>query len=118
MEKFTEPRAAPSAPTAPVDGAFDLRPATSDSKRPRTRQSKDATMPEIRVMSEDTERESQKVRSLYESTDLVHWEDGAPGRRSSELLESPAEVPSDGEGNIAYGFPSVFRSAQLSPERC
>lgn len=69
-------------------------------------------MPEIRVMSEDTERESQKVRSLYESTDLVHWEDGAPGRRSSELLEPPAEVPSDGEGNIAYGFPSVFRFAQ------
>lgn len=112
MDKFNEPRAAPRAPTSPVDGASDLRPHTADSKRPRTRQSRDVAMPEIRVMSEDTERESQKVRSLYESTDLVHWEDGAPGRRSSELLEPPAEVPSDGESNIAYGFPSVFRFAQ------
>lgn len=112
MDKFTEPRAAPRAPASPVVGASDLRPHTADSKRSRTRPSRDAVMPEIRVMSEDTERESQKVRSLYESTDLVHWEDGAPGRRSSELLEPPAEVPSDGEGNIAYGFPSVFRFAQ------
>lgn len=118
MDKFTEPRPAPRAPSSPVVGASDLRPHTADSKRSRPRPSRDAAMPEIRVMSEDTERESQKVRSLYESTDLVHWEDGAPGRRSSELLEPPAEVPSDGEGNIAYGFPSVFRFAQTFPLPC
>lgn len=118
MDKFTEPRAAPRAPSSPVVGASDRRPHTADSKRSRPRPSRDAAMPEIRVMSEDTERESQKVRSLYESTDLVHWEDGAPGRRSSELLEPPAEVPIDGEGNIAYGFPSVFRFAQSFPLPC
>lgn len=118
MDKFSEPRAAPRAPSSPVVGASDLRPRTADSKRSRPRPSRDAAMPEIRVMSEDTERESQKVRSLYESTDLVHWEDGTPGRRSSELLEPPAEVPSDGEGNIAYGFPSVFRFAQSFPLPC
>lgn len=111
MDKFTEPRAAPSTPTLPIDGAYDSRPATSESKRHRGRKSKEASVPDIRVMSEDTEMESQKVRSLYESTDLVHWEDGAPGRRSSELLEPPEEVPSDGESNIAYGFPVVLHFA-------
>lgn len=64
-------------------------------------------------MPVDTERESQKVRSLYESGDLVDWQDGAPGRQSGEPLAPPGEVPSDGQKSIAYGFPSVIPLSSL-----
>lgn len=64
-------------------------------------------------MSVDTERESQKVRSLYESGDLIDWQDGAPARQYAEPLESPVELVFDGEDNTAYDFPSVFRFASL-----
>lgn len=64
-------------------------------------------------MSVDTERESQKVRSLYESGDLIDWQDGAPPRQSAEPHDSPVELVSDAEDNTAYGFPSVFRFASV-----
>jgi hypothetical protein len=52
----------------------------------------------------DVERESQKVRSLYESGDDLNWEDG--GRVSfAERLEPTVEVPSEEEENGVYGFP-------------
>jgi hypothetical protein len=67
-------------------------------------------LPNIRVMSVDTERESQKVRSLYESGDVVNWQDGAPGSPSGEPSGSGDQLPSDGEDIVAYGFPSVLHS--------
>lgn len=61
------------------------------------------SVPSIRVSSMDVERESQKVRSLYESGDDLNWEDG--GRVSySERLEPTAEVPSEEEENVVYDF--------------
>lgn len=64
-------------------------------------------VPSIRVSSMDVERESQKVRSLYESGDDLNWEDG--GRVSYvERLEPTVEVPSEEEENVVYDFPSQF----------
>lgn len=101
MERFADPRAAPAAPISPTGHAMDGRHA------------KKASVPDIRLMPGDTERESQKVRSLYESTDSIHWQDGAPAHQCGELLESPKEVPSDEADNTAYGFPSVFQTTQV-----
>lgn len=63
-----------------------------------------STVPSIRVLSVDVERESQKVRSLYDSTESVDWNEGA---RASTLVEHPGtaeDAPSTGEENAAYGF--------------
>ncbi|KAI0013336.1 rab-GTPase-TBC domain-containing protein [Xylariaceae sp. FL0662B] len=51
--------------------------------------------PSIRLISSETEKESQKVRSLYEFGEGLKWEHG--GRRSSlgERLEPAGDVPSD-----------------------
>lgn len=70
-------------------------------------------VPSIQVVPmDDVERESQKVRSLYESGDTLNWQDG--GRVSfSERLEPTEEVPSDEEENVAYGFP-CFSMAKRS----
>ncbi|KAL2265437.1 hypothetical protein VTJ83DRAFT_6537 [Remersonia thermophila] len=73
------------------DGPADApAPVLADAPAP--------SVPSIRVSSMDVERESQKVRSLYESGDDLNWEDGA--RLSFvERLEPTAEVPSDEEEN-------------------
>lgn len=101
------PAPAPAAST-PDAGAPDPRPALA-SQQPTPRDSaRKLSLPNIRVMSVDTERESQKVRSLYESGDLVNWQDGAPGSPSGEPAQSGDQLPSDGEDIAAYGFPSVL----------
>jgi hypothetical protein len=51
----------------------------------------------------DVERESQKVRSLYESGESLDWHDGGRGSYC-EHLRSTREVPSDEEENVVYGF--------------
>lgn len=67
--------------------------------------------PSIRIMSADVERESQKVRSLYESGEALGWEEGgrptatiAPSSPPVEQLPAAEEVPSsvEGDGNDAY----------------
>jgi len=76
------------------DGEKALAPAVEDSP----------SAPNIRVVSMDVERESQKVRSLYESGEGLDWQDG--GRDSyCERLAPTEEVPSDEEENVVYGFP-------------
>ncbi|KAL2129406.1 hypothetical protein VTI74DRAFT_7834 [Chaetomium olivicolor] len=76
--------------------------ATATAEKPRAAPQQDASapsVPSIRVSSMDVERESQKVRSLYESGDDLNWEDGA--RVSlAERLEPTAEVPSEEEENV------------------
>lgn len=59
--------------------------------------------PDIRVLSPDIDKESQKVRSLYETGDAINWEDGA---RFSfcEQLESTPEVPAEEDSNDPYDF--------------
>lgn len=59
--------------------------------------------PSIRLISVDVERESQKVRSLYEPGEGLRWEDGVRGSWFSEHLGPTVEVPSNGDEN-SYGF--------------
>lgn len=108
MDKFAEPRPAPAAPTLSARRASAM--AMLVAKNP--------SLPDIRVLPDETERESQKVRSLYESTDLMHWQDGAPGCLSGEPLSSPSPSPSDGrQDNLAYGFPFGFQCS-YAPQPC
>ncbi|KAK4190002.1 hypothetical protein QBC35DRAFT_118235 [Podospora australis] len=73
------------------------------------------SVPSIRVLPVDVERESQKVRSLYESgeggssnSSYLHWEDGGHVSFASssstaeqrERLEPTVEVPSEEEENV------------------
>lgn len=72
-------------------------------------------VPSIRVSSIDLERESQKVRSLYESGDDLFWEDG--GRVSFvERLAPTAEVPSEEDEHAEYGFPVGFIWPRVIPQ--
>lgn len=59
--------------------------------------------PSIRLIPVDVERESQKVRSLYEPGKKLRWEDGGRVLSFGEKLEPTVEVPSDVDEN-AYGF--------------
>ncbi|KAH6656398.1 hypothetical protein BKA67DRAFT_154612 [Truncatella angustata] len=59
--------------------------------------------PSIRLISAEVERESQKVRSLYEPGEGLRWEDGGRVSSFGECLEPTVEVPSDVDEN-AYGF--------------
>ncbi|OTA91377.1 hypothetical protein M434DRAFT_344164 [Hypoxylon sp. CO27-5] len=60
--------------------------------------------PSVRVISAEAEKESQKVRSLYESGEGLNWEEG--GRRSSidERPQPSAEHPREENEKDAYGF--------------
>lgn len=112
-------RAAPAPVPAEesAGGAPDSKP-TLVSPQPTPRDSaRKLSLPNIRVMSVDTERESQKVRSLYESGDFVNWQDGAPGSPSGEPAESGDQLASDGEDIVAYGFPSVLHSMHVQSDR-
>ncbi|KAG6360302.1 hypothetical protein INS49_011359 [Diaporthe citri] len=92
---------APVPAASSADGAPDSKPAAA-SLQPTPRDSaRKLSLPNIRVMSVDTERESQKVRSLYESGDFVNWQDGAPGSPSGEPAESGDQLPPDGEDIVA-----------------
>ena len=96
--------AKPAEPAAAAAAAAATSAAATHADSP--------SVPSIRVSSIDIERESQKVRSLYESGDDLQWEDG--GRASfAERLEPTAEVPSEEEENVVYGFPIC-----LSALRC
>jgi hypothetical protein len=85
--------------------------ADAITEKPRAAAHVDSlSVPSIRVSSIDVERESQKVRSLYESGDDLMWEDGAPVS-FAERLAPTQEVPSEEEENVVYGFPMTFRLA-------
>ncbi|KAK4111235.1 RabGAP/TBC [Canariomyces notabilis] len=74
--------------------------ADAITEKPRAAAHVDSlSVPSIRVSSIDVERESQKVRSLYESGDDLMWEDGAPVS-FAERLAPTQEVPSEEEENV------------------
>jgi hypothetical protein len=60
--------------------------------------------PKIRVLPADTERESQKVRSLYQNGDDEEWEDSAQELLPPRLAPTK-EVHSDEDDNAVYEFP-------------
>ncbi|RYO77116.1 hypothetical protein DL762_009467 [Monosporascus cannonballus] len=84
-------------PDADADDATRYSLANADEQRP----------PSIRVISIEAEKESQKVRSLYESAEGLNWEDGGGCPSLDERLEPAAEedVPSHGDGNDAPDGP-------------
>ncbi|KAK6193870.1 Allantoicase [Pestalotiopsis sp. IQ-011] len=87
------PLAPPTPPSAPY-AAADAPTTPKSARHP----------PSIRLISVQVERESQKVRSLYEPGEVLRWEDGAPPASShGERLEPTVEVPSDVDEN-SYGF--------------
>ncbi|KAL2015967.1 hypothetical protein VTK56DRAFT_4480 [Thermocarpiscus australiensis] len=91
--------------TAPESSARNVGNADAAAEKSRAATHADSpSVPSIRVSSIDIERESQKVRSLYESGDDLNWEDG--GRVSfAERLEPTAEVPSEEEENVVSSRP-------------
>lgn len=88
------PATSPAA--IPSDAATNTKPSAPDLDE-------SPSVPSIRVVSMDVERESQKVRSLYESGESLDWQDGGRGSYC-ERLEPTKEVPSDEEENVVYGF--------------
>lgn len=93
-------RAADSVPNSDPDEMTATAKATATA----TDESTKPPLPSIRVLSLDVERESQKVRSLYESGDGLNWEDGRPLSSAGRRLEPTEEVPSPEAENAAYGF--------------
>ncbi|KAI1388804.1 TBC domain-containing protein [Hypoxylon trugodes] len=78
---------------APNDAKTDALTSTPPTPRKQP--------PSLRVISAEAEKESQKVRSLYESGEGLNWEEG--GRHSSidERLQPAAEHPLDKNENDA-----------------
>ncbi|GAW13139.1 hypothetical protein ANO14919_025170 [Xylariales sp. No.14919] len=76
--------------------------------------------PSIRLISAEAEKESQKVRSLYESGEALHSGDGDVPSPIGETLEPPPDVPSDVDGNDAlndqrHGHPTQTLATTSSP---
>ncbi|KAI0485487.1 rab-GTPase-TBC domain-containing protein [Xylaria cf. heliscus] len=76
--------------------------------------------PSIRVISAEAEKESQKVRSLYESGEALQLGDGDVPWPLGGTLEPPPEVPSDVDGNDALsdqlpGHPTQTLASTSSP---
>ncbi|KAK8862427.1 rab-GTPase-TBC domain-containing protein [Apiospora arundinis] len=88
--------ATPPAP-APAQVAAAISPEAKLPPTPTTPQSP----PCIRVIPVDVERESQKVRSLYEPGAGLMWEEGGRHSALSARLEPTEEVPSDVDENDA-----------------
>jgi hypothetical protein len=66
------------------------------------------SLPNIRVMSSDIEKESQKVRSLYDTGDTINWEDGRTASSvGGERLEPTPEVPLEENEDDPYDFLDV-----------
>lgn len=90
-----------------------LAPSQSPVARPVSEVSTRSlvTAPDIRVLSPDVEKESQKVRSLYETGDGLNWEDGA--RHSyCERLEPTPEVPAEEAAIDPYGIPGHLSASR------
>jgi len=79
--------------------------ATSGAARVPAGDGASSAVPGIRVLAPDVERESQKVRSLYDSTESVDWNDGGWASTLVELAQATVDDPSSrGAHNDPYGF--------------
>lgn len=95
-------RASVSEPSQ-VDGPSASRPSSSGPSVSPMEKSPEPppTAPRIHVISIDVQRESRKVRSLYDSGVGLNWQDG---ERVVERLTPTKEVVSDEEEDDVYGF--------------
>lgn len=84
------------------EGVVNGRPSSTVSATDTVNRTTAAQpLPDIRILSPDIEKESQKVRSLYSTSDAINWEDGA---RFSfcEHLEPTPEVPAEEDPHDPY----------------
>ncbi|OIW27383.1 RabGAP/TBC, partial [Coniochaeta ligniaria NRRL 30616] len=85
-------------PTATHDSHCD------SAARAPGRDGASSAVPSIRVLAPDVERDSQKVRSLYDSTESIDWNDGGRVSTLVELPQAAVDDPSSrGEQNDPYG---------------
>ena len=99
------PSAAERAPdaTAAAEDATDATATARDAPEPP---SQTLSVPSIRVTALDVERESEKVRSFYESGDAYDYEDGGRPASRRDGLGPAGEAPSGEEGEtVVYAFP-------------
>ncbi|KAI1269499.1 rab-GTPase-TBC domain-containing protein [Xylariaceae sp. FL1019] len=93
-----------------------IQPPTNDTPSTPTSTGGGSKLPpSIRVISAEAEKESQKVRSLYEFGEGLHPGDGDRPSSFGELLEPTPEVPSDVDENDAYGFLNYPPSFPFDP---
>lgn len=103
-------------PTTSSAAKSKMNDATTSTKMDAAAANKSAeqpqqAMPRIRVLPADVERESVKVRSLYEAGDDFNWELGAPPSSTGERLAPTPEDPIEKEVHDSYGFlgfPGIF----------
>ncbi|KAF3070563.1 hypothetical protein GL218_00139 [Daldinia childiae] len=126
-----QPRAFPLAPTrekvpdaAITVGASANEPAkfsgATDDALTSTPPTPRRLPPSVRVISAEAEKESQKVRSLYESGEGVKWEEGARHSSIDERIQPSAEDPSEENANDASndqaGHPTPISVSTSSPQ--
>lgn len=87
------------------DNANNASHATDSAPRAPAADGASPAVPRLRVLAPDVERESQKVRSLYDSTESIEWNDGGRASTLVELPQAAVDDPSSrGEHNDPYGF--------------
>ena len=98
-----EPAAA--AEDLPVADATAAAAAAATVQETPDAPSQTLSVPSIRVTASDVERESEKVRSFYESGDAHDYDEGLSASRRGHL-ELAGETPSGGQGEtVVYAFP-------------
>ncbi|KAI2631980.1 rab-GTPase-TBC domain-containing protein [Hypoxylon sp. NC1633] len=124
LEQSREPRAFPLV-TVRRDSASarepaDLSRATDGAKSEAlsTPPTPRRLPPSLRVISAEAEKESQKVRSLYESGEGLNWEEGAGHSSIDERLQPAAEHPPEGDEkdapNDQAGNPTLISASTSS----
>ncbi|XDG03327.1 hypothetical protein ABKA04_002942 [Annulohypoxylon sp. FPYF3050] len=130
LEQSREPRSFPLVPTKTSASANTKEPASkssvlgsgapdnakTNSLPPTPRQ----PPPSVRVISAEAEKESQKVRSLYESGEGLNWEEGA-GRASIDgrpkpLVEHPTREDENDALSELAGNPIPLSASISSPQ--
>ncbi|KAI1805771.1 rab-GTPase-TBC domain-containing protein [Daldinia bambusicola] len=131
-DRVKQPRAFPLAPTRENNpdaivgvGASANEPAhissgASDNALTSTPPTPRRPPPSVRVISAEAEKESQKVRSLYESGEGVKWEEGARHSSIDERIlpsaENPLEENANDASNDPAGHPTPTSASTSSPQ--
>ncbi|KAI1376160.1 rab-GTPase-TBC domain-containing protein [Hypoxylon crocopeplum] len=124
LEHSREPRAFPLVSARATNAAATESAKLSGSTKPATLTDTPSTprrlLPSVRVISAEAEKESQKVRSLYESNEGLNWEEGAGHSSIDERLQPAAEYPSEENekdaSNDRAGHPTQTSASTSSPQ--
>ncbi|KAI1480390.1 rab-GTPase-TBC domain-containing protein [Daldinia eschscholtzii] len=112
--------AAAAAVGASADESAKFSSGASDNALTSTPPTPRRPPPSVRVISAEAEKESQKVRSLYESGEgVVKWEEGAGHSSIDERIQPSAENPLEENANDAsndpVGHPTPTSASTSSP---